>query len=166
MPHSTNTELIDYLAGDKLPVDRANILPHEKNCVAYSLSKCLGTSLYDTIGFLIAQGWITKGSDLENDAAYMRCLEGMGMTLVLDSIQWSQAKTRISGLRDGRYFAVNTKTNPRGGDGHAFAIIKSGGWGVSGNNQEVKPSVNAKAKPYHAQIQPGHHISVWGPVNG
>ena len=142
---------------------RDGMLAHEKNCVAYSLSRCLGVSLNDTVGYFIGSKWISKGSDLENDAAYGRVLEGMGAKLKIDSVPWGDAKRTISALKDGRYFAVNTKSKDRGGDGHAFAIVKSGGWGVAGNNQEVGAKDPRDARPYHSQIHPTHKVSVWGP---
>lgn len=137
---------------------RAGMLKFDKNCVAMALSKCLGVNLDTTVGFLVSQKWIASGKDLENDTKFEAVLKKLGMAEVMTSLSWADAKVTFRGMPDGRYFCVNTKGKDKGADGHAFAVVKNGGLGVAGNNQEKK------GETYGSQIRDTDKVTVWGPA--
>jgi hypothetical protein len=158
MPFANVDGLTAYLSTRGHSDKPEDMLGYHENCVAMALSKCLGVGVYPAINFFIHKGWIQRASDLENDSAYARVLEGLGMGLAYDYQDWSSVKLGIRGGPDGRWFCVNLQHNRRGGDGHAFAIVKKGGTGVVGNNQETTD------RSYHAAIMDGHKINAWGPL--
>jgi len=143
----------------------SNILPYDKNCVAMTFSRLLGVGVYPTINFFLQKGWISKASDLENDGMINKIIKELNLAECYVDSSWAAVKTGMQGYKDGRYFATNWgPSGSAGGNGHAFAIIKKGGIGVYGNNQEVKQSSNGSSRPYHQAINETHKISVYGPI--
>lgn len=143
--------------------DRAprEILPYDKNCAAMTFSRVLGIGVYATINHFVTKGWIAKGTDLENDEKILAILGHLGLEQQFKDEKWSTAKPKLSALKDGRYYGMNYGTRgSTAGDasGHAFAIVKKGGWGVFGNNSERSD------RTYLSTIHPDHKISVYGPI--
>ena len=150
------------------------MLPYSKNCVAMALSRCMGINVFATVNYLKRRGYISKGTDLENDTKFEPALEGLGVTQISDKSPWSSAQTTIRGCGAGRYFCVNYGSEEVSADytDHAFTVIHSatfkpsakhatgtvrGSLSVIGNNQDTDTSL------YSDQIKDGHRISVWGP---
>jgi hypothetical protein len=144
----------------------ANMLLYDKNCVAMTFSRLLGVGVYPTINFMIKQGWIRKASDLENDGTINTVIEKLALQERYKDTSWTAVKVGMKGMPDGRYYATNWGPGgSSGGKGHAFSIIKNGGIGIYGNNQEVKKSEQAKSKPYHQALNETHLVSVYGPIS-
>lgn len=142
-----------------------NMLSYDKNCVAMTFSRLLGVGLYPTINFLIKKKWISDASELENDTTINTVIEKLGLQPRFHDTPWVTVKVGMSGMPDGRYYATNWgPSGSAGGQGHAFAIIKNGGVGVYGNNQEVKQQVNSPSRPYHQTLHVTHKVSVYGPI--
>ncbi|MBD8879558.1 hypothetical protein IHE49_03580 [Rhodanobacter sp. 7MK24] len=151
-------EALDYSQPD-------GMLPYDKNCVAMTFSRLLGVGVYPTINFLIRKGWITRASDLENDTTINKVIEKLALAARYADTPWETVKVGMQGMQDGRYYATNWgPSGSSGGRGHAFAIVKKGGIGVYGNNQEVKQSESSPSRPYHQSIHATHKISVYGPI--
>jgi hypothetical protein len=139
----------------------SEVLPYDKNCAAMTFSRVLGIGVYATINHFVTKGWIAKGTDLENDNKILAIIEHLGLEEQFKDQPWSAAKPKLSALRDGRYYGMNYGTRgstPKDAKGHAFAIVKKGGWGIFGNNSEKKDQT------YASTIHPDHKISVYGPI--
>ncbi|MHB1058854.1 MAG: hypothetical protein ACYC0F_13335 [Rhodanobacter sp.] len=151
-------EVLDY----KQP---SNMLAYDKNCVAMTFSRLLGVGVYPAINFLMKKGWIGKASDLENDTTINTVIEKLGLEERYVDTPWVTVKVGMKGMPDGRYYATNWgPAGSSGGKGHAFSIIKKGGVGIYGNNQEVKKSERNESKPYHQALHVTHKVSVYGPI--
>jgi hypothetical protein len=136
------------------------ILPYDKNCVAMTFSRLLGIGVYATINHFVTKGWIARGTDLENDEKVTAIIGHLGLEKQFRDEKWSAVKPKLSALRDGRYYGMNygPRGSASGATGHAFAIVKKGGWGVFGNNSERSD------RTYLSTIHPDHLISVYGPI--
>jgi hypothetical protein len=144
----------------------ANMLPYDKNCVAMTFSRLLGVGVYPAINFLLKKGWIKKASDLENDTTIDTVIKNLDLKERYVDAAWTTVKVGMKGMPDGRYYATNWGPGgSSGGKGHAFSIIKNGGVGIYGNNQEVKKSEQREAKPYHQSLHETHLVSVYGPIS-
>lgn len=139
-----------------------NMLPYQQNCVAMALSRVLGIALHPTVNLCIAKGWVQNGNGMQYDAAIGRIVAGLPLAQILLDEPWLTAKPQLSNLADGRYFAVNTGVHQFGGQGvgHAFVIIKKGGWSIYANNSEI----NGHGQSYRSRINDAHNISIWGPA--
>lgn len=139
----------------------AQLLPYDKNCAAMTFSRVLGIGVYATINHFIGKGWISKGTQLENDEVILYVINHLGLAEQYKDEEWRTVRAGLLALKDGKYFAMNYGV--RGstvGDakGHAFAIVKHGGWSVYGNNSETPD------KAYRDTIHETHKISVYGPI--
>ncbi|MBT2321870.1 hypothetical protein J7E62_05805 [Variovorax paradoxus] len=143
----------------------ASMLPYDKNCVAMTFSRLLGVGVYPAINFLLKKGWISKASDLENDTIIDTVIKKLDLTERYVDTAWTTVKVGMKGMPDGRYYATNWgPSGSAGGKGHAFTIIKKGGVGIFGNNQEVKKSAQKESRPYHQTLRETHRVSVYGPI--
>jgi hypothetical protein len=164
-PHQRNPKLLKgpapFLKGiglnHKTP---SEILPYNKNCAAMTFSRVLGIGVHATIHYLVGKGWISKGTQLEQDSVILYVLGCLGLAEQYRDEEWRTVQVNLAALQDGRYFAMNYGPNgstAKDAMGHAFAIVKNGGWAVYGNNSEQP------ARPYRDAIHPTHKISVYGP---
>jgi hypothetical protein len=135
-------------------------LDYQQNCAAMAFSRVLGISWAPAVNLFIRKGWATNANAMQYDSTIAAIVAGLPLTRRANNETWLELKPRLSSLPDGRYFAVNTGIHDFGGKGvgHAFAIIKKGGWGTAANNSE-KTDEN-----YGSSIPPGAKISVWGPA--
>jgi hypothetical protein len=136
------------------------MLPYDQNCVAMAFSRVLGIGVYATVNLFIARGWAATANALQYDETIQRVVDGLPLTQRALNTAWQDLRTQLSNLSDGRYFAVNNGIHEFGGRGvgHAFAIIKQGGWGTAANNSE-RTGYN-----YGSTITNSSNISVWGPA--
>jgi hypothetical protein len=142
-----------------------NMLLYDKNCVAMTFSRLLGVGVYPAINFLLKKGWIKKASDLENDTTIDTVIQNLDLEARYVDAAWTTVKVGMKGMPDGRYYATNWGPGgSKGGKGHAFSIIKKGGVGIYGNNQEVKKSEQRDSRPYHQALHETHLVSVYGPI--
>lgn len=137
-----------------------NVLPYGQNCVAMALSRVLGIGVIPAINLCIAKNWATTPTGLQYDNTIATVVGGLPLQNQATDEAWLSLKARLSALPDGRYFAVNSGIHDFGGQGvgHAFAIIKHGGWGTAANNSE-KTGQN-----YGSTIPGASKISLWGPA--
>jgi hypothetical protein len=140
-----------------------NVLPYHQNCAAMAFSRVLGISVYATLSLFLKKGWIATANATQHDGRIAELIEHLDLEEQYLDRPWAEVKTGLSGLADGRYFAVNSgvvKFKATGDHiGHAFAIVKKGGWSVYANNSELN-----QGKQYAKTIMPTHKISVWGPI--
>lgn len=137
-----------------------SLLPWDKNCVAMTLSRCLGVNLFTAVNFMKHRGWISKGTDLEDDSAIETVVSGLGMTERHKDKAWTTVRKEIPSLAVGRYFCINRGIPESTTSDHAFALIRhASGWNVEGNNLERKDV------RYVDQIGETHRVSVYGPMN-
>lgn len=141
-------------------VPPGGVLPYHQNCVAMALSRVLGIGVTPAINLCISRGWVPTANALQYDNAIATIVAGLPLANRATNETWLSLRARLGNLTDGRYFAVNSGVNDFGGQGigHAFAIIKNGGWGTFANNQEKE------GENYGSNIPGGHKISVWGPA--
>ncbi len=140
-----------------------NMLAKHQNCVAMALSKVFGVGVHATINLILAKGWAPTAQALQYDATIERIVNGLPLANKAMNTKWSDLRPLVSNWGDGRYFCVNSKMNDFGGQGvgHAFAIIKAGGWGTAANNSEEK---GEEARNYATVMNADHRVSVWGPA--
>ena len=140
------------------------MLPYDKNCVAMTFSRLLKQHVHATVRDFVERGWITSGTELENDNKIEYVIAKLGLTERYREKTWSTVKAGMKAMPNGRYFAMNWKMSGNTGvsaSGHAFTIIvKDRSVGVYGNNAEVTGSA------YISAIHPDHKISVYGPYTG
>lgn len=146
----------DEKLSNKAPVNK---LSYGTNCVAMAFSRVLGIGDNAAINLFIAKGWVPSAQALQFDNAIETIVARLPLQNKFLNESWQNVKPHLSRLSDGRYFAINSGVNQFGGQGigHAFAIIKHGGWGTYANNAE-KSGYN-----YSSTINDAYYISVWGP---
>lgn len=106
---------------------------------------------------------------MQYDETILAIMAGLPLSNRALDLEWFNLKPQISSFPDGRYFAVNSKAHKIGGKGtgHAFAILKRGGWGTDANNSEdTKKTVSdpLQRRTYASKIIADHYVSVWGPA--
>lgn len=138
----------------------AGMLPYHQNCVAMAFSRTLGIGVHAAVNLFIARGWVGSAGALQYDNAIATIVARLPLVNVALDESWLSLRPRLSTLPDGRYFAVNSGANNFGGTGigHAFAIVKNGGWGTAANNSEKTGS------NYGSGIAGSSKISLWGPA--
>lgn len=151
--------LQDFVKSDSAK-NKVEMVPYDRNCVAMSLSRCLGVNIFATVNFLKNRGLIAKGTDLENDGAVSRVAEGLQVTKQSDKASWISTQAKIRGAGNGRYFCVNNGPEDASASFivHAFTVFCAGVTiNVHGNNQDTNTSL------YRDFLSDTHRVSAWGP---